>query len=118
MLDAEVRPFGVSVTVVAPGLFHTEMADRLGAYAVDPSSPYAVPFGRVVADGPSRLPTAGDPDDVAAAIEAVLRADDPPARVVVGDDAHVMAALVDGVDAEGLAAMLRDFVTRVSSTGQ
>lgn len=116
VLDAEVRPFGVRVTVVAPGLFRTEMSEALGSYEVDPSSPYAAAFGRVVADGPSRLPGAGDPGDVAAAIESVLRVEDPPARVVVGADATAMAALVDGLDAEGLARLLRDFVIGLTSS--
>jgi NAD(P)-dependent dehydrogenase (short-subunit alcohol dehydrogenase family) len=116
VLDAEVRPFGVTVTVVAPGLFRSEMTAALGSYEVDGASPYATAFGRVIADGPSRLPSAGDPDDVAAAIESILRAEDPPARVVVGADARAMAALVEGLDAEALARRLRDFVIGLTSS--
>jgi NAD(P)-dependent dehydrogenase (short-subunit alcohol dehydrogenase family) len=114
VLDAEVRPFGVSVTVVAPGLFRTGMSEALGAYAVDPASPYATPFGRVVAAGPDRLPAAGDPDEVAAAIESVLRSDDPPARVVVGDDARALVEQYGSLDAEGVAEVLRTYVRSLS----
>lgn len=98
------------VTVISPGLFLTEMAQSLGEQAVDPASPYAAPFGAMVASSPARLPGAGDPDDVAAAIESTLRADDPPARIVVGADAESVAELVGKLDADGLARLLREFV--------
>ena len=115
VLDAEVRPTGVSVTVVAPGLFLTAMAEALDSYTIDPSSPHATAFANLLAAAPARLPTAGDPDVVAQAIESVLRADDPPARVVVGDDARAMSDWLAGLDDESLATALRSYVQSLST---
>jgi NAD(P)-dependent dehydrogenase (short-subunit alcohol dehydrogenase family) len=114
VLDAEVRPSGVSVTVVAPGLFLTAMAEALGGYAIDPASPHAAAFANLIAAAPARLRAAGDPDVVAEAIESVLRAEDPPARIVVGEDAKAMSDWLAGLDDEGLAAGLRSFVQSLS----
>jgi NAD(P)-dependent dehydrogenase (short-subunit alcohol dehydrogenase family) len=110
VLDAEVRPFGVTVTVVAPGFFLTEMAASLPTYTRDRSSLYWAAFERLAEQSAARLESAGDPDDVAAAIETCIRAEDPPARVVVGADAAAMVELVDRIDTEELAAMLRAYV--------
>lgn len=41
VLDAEVRGFGIFVTVVAPGLFRTPMAGQLSSFPVAPDSAYA-----------------------------------------------------------------------------
>jgi NAD(P)-dependent dehydrogenase (short-subunit alcohol dehydrogenase family) len=107
VLDAEVRPFGVTVTVVAPGLFRTPMAEALPTYSVDPASPYADAIRALTQQAASRLDGAGDPDDVARAIADCVHGDDPPARVVVGDDAKQYAEMLRSVDAEQLSAMLR-----------
>lgn len=115
VLDAEVRPFGVSVSVVAPGLFRTPMAESLATYAIDATSPYRRAFERMTEQAPDRLPGAGDPDDVAAAIETCIHAEEPPARVVVGADARSMVALVESVDTEGLAALLRAYVIELGA---
>jgi NAD(P)-dependent dehydrogenase (short-subunit alcohol dehydrogenase family) len=115
VLDAEVRPFGISVTVVAPGFFRTEMAEAIGSFGVAADSPYRVPFAALMAAAPARLETAADPDIVAAAIVDVIAADDAPARVIVGEDAKVMQRLVDDADPEQLATMLRDMVRGLSA---
>lgn len=107
VLDAEVRPFGVTVTVVAPGLFRTPMADSLATYEIGDDSLYADAFRRLVAAAPARIDGAGDPDDVARAIVECVHADDPPARVVVGDDARQLAEMLRSIDAEQLAERLR-----------
>lgn len=111
VLDAEMRPFGITVTVVAPGLFRTAMSDALPNASVADDSPYAPAFARLAAAGAARLDGAGDPDEVAAAIEACVHADEPPARVVVGADAKSYAELIASVDAEQLAELLRRSVT-------
>ena len=108
--DAEVHGFDISVTVVAPGFFLTPMAQSLGD-AVEVHQPmYRTEIDAMQAGTPSRLASAGDPDTVAAAIEVCIRADDPPARVVVGADAGAMQKLVDDGTADDLAALLRSFV--------
>jgi NAD(P)-dependent dehydrogenase (short-subunit alcohol dehydrogenase family) len=110
VLDAEVHQFGISVSVVAPGLFRTAMATELTSFAVDGSSPYRAHFDGMLRQNEERLAAAGDPDEVARAIEACLRADRPPARVVVGADAEAMVALVHDTDADAFARLLRAFV--------
>ena len=110
VLDAEVRPFGVSVTVVAPGLFRTAMAEATGSFDIADDSPYRVPLEALRAGAPARIETAADPDIVAQAIEDAIEAEHPPARVVVGEDAEAMGKLLADGDAEQLASMLRAFV--------
>ncbi|HET6963449.1 MAG TPA: SDR family oxidoreductase [Acidimicrobiales bacterium] len=117
VLGAEVAASGIRVTVVAPGLFRTAMADELGRRAVDPASLYRTALERLRhADG-ERLAAAGDPDQVAAAVEECLLSDDPPARVVVGADAEGFERLLKNASPEELAAMLRDYVAQMSEPG-
>jgi NAD(P)-dependent dehydrogenase (short-subunit alcohol dehydrogenase family) len=111
VLDAEVRPFGVAVTVVAPGLFRTPMAEAMPTYELDPTSPYADALRNLTAQSAARIEDAGDPDDVARAIVDCVHGDDPPARVVVGEDAQRYLALLQSVDAEQLASLLREMVS-------
>ena len=115
VLDAEVHPFGISVTVVAPGFFRTAMAEALSDYAPAPDSVYAAAVATLTSGNDARLATAGDPDQVAAAIEACIDAPSPPARVVVGADAEAMVKLVESTDAESFAKLLRDFVAQLSA---
>jgi len=110
VLDAEVRPFGVTVTVVAPGFFRTPMAESTSTFEVNAASLYADALRNLKAQSGPRLDSAGDPDDVARAIAECVDADDPPARVVVGEDAKGYAAMLASVDAEQLAALLRQTV--------
>lgn len=118
VLDAEVHQFGISVTVVAPGLFRTEMAARLGEIAAPEGSNYTALIDSMRAANLTRLDSAGDPDEVAAAIEAALTADEAPARVVVGADAVAMADLVHSVDDDAFARLLRNFVAQLGAGGQ
>ena len=117
VLDAEVRPFGISVTVVAPGFFRTAMAEATGSFDVADDSPYAVPFAALMDGAPARIDTAADPDIVARAIEEVIGAGDPPARVIAGEDAKAMTKLLADGDPEHLSRMLRDFVRALIEQG-
>lgn len=110
VLDAEVRGFGVAVTVVAPGLYRTAMSQALLSFSVAGGSPYAAAFGALQRVNATRLPGAGDPDEAARVIEDCLRAADPPARLVAGDDAAGVDQAVRQAGAEGLARRLREFV--------
>lgn len=117
VLGAEVAAFGIRVTIVAPGLFRTAMADELGRRAVDAGSSYRVALeGLRTADG-ERLAAAGDPDQVAVAVEECLLSGDPPARIVVGADAEGFERLLRDASPEDLAAMLRDYVAQMSEPG-
>lgn len=113
VMDAEVRPFGAAVSLVAPGFFRTEMASGLADQPIPASSTYRRALEQLAAGVPDRLTTAGDPDDVAAAIEACLRSEDPPARVVVGRDAESMESLVRGGSTDDFARLLRDLVVQL-----
>jgi NAD(P)-dependent dehydrogenase (short-subunit alcohol dehydrogenase family) len=118
VLGAEVAPFGISVTVVAPGFFRTEMAESLSEERrIEPGSPYRTALEAIRASDVERLQTAGDPDDVAQAVERCLESETPPARVVVGADAQSFEQLVRGATSEEYAAMLRDYVAQLMSAG-
>jgi NAD(P)-dependent dehydrogenase (short-subunit alcohol dehydrogenase family) len=110
VLDCEVRSFGIKVTVVAPGLFLTPLAESLATFSAPSGSAYAKVLDAMIALQPARLAMARDPDVVALAVEDVLRADDPPFRVVVGADAKAMDKLVRDGTPQQLADMLRAFV--------
>ena len=110
VLDAEVHRFGIFVTVVAPGLFRTAMAQQLESFPIDPDSSYAPTLTAIREQNATGIEAAGDPDEVARAIEGCMLASDPPARIVVGADALEMDATVRQASAEELARMLRDFV--------
>lgn len=115
VLDAEVSAFGVRVTVVAPGLFRTKMAGALGGYDVADDSPYRDVFRAFTARERENWPRAGDPDDFAEVVERCIRADSPPARVVVGDDATEMQELVRTKTADEYADLLRGFMARLAA---
>lgn len=117
VLDAEVRRFGVTVTVVAPGFFLTPMAESLADFSPPDGSAYAQPFAKMIAQQPARLPAAGDPDLVAQAVQRCLDAEDPPFRVVVGADAEGMERLARDAGPEGLATLLRDYVESLGQNG-
>jgi NAD(P)-dependent dehydrogenase (short-subunit alcohol dehydrogenase family) len=108
-LAAEVKQFGIHVTVVSPGLFATEMVDQLATFGWPDASPYARVLEAMKAMQAERITTAGDPDEVGAAIAAVIADDEPPVRVVVGADAQALAAtgLDPNVYVPTSAAMVR-----------
>ena len=110
VLDAEVRGAGVTVTVVAPGLYGTAMAQALPSFGVTADSPYAAEFAALRERTLAALQRAGDPDEVAEAIEDCIRAAEPPARIVVGADALAMDKIIRQAGADDVARLLRDFV--------
>ncbi|HEX4862931.1 MAG TPA: SDR family oxidoreductase [Acidimicrobiales bacterium] len=118
VLGAEVRAFGIFVSIVAPGFFRTDMAAELGAAPVDPRSNYRDTLRAMRAEDTRRLDTAGDPDEVALAIEACINSAEPPARVVVGRDAMDFDKLVRESTPDDLAKMVQDYVAQLSALGQ
>jgi len=115
VLGAEVHPFGVHVTVIAPGLYRTAMSAQLPHFQVAGDSAYAAPFGALRARTVSTLQGAGDPDEVARAIADCIAASEPPARIVVGADAAELDKTAREASPEELARLLRDFVTGLTS---
>jgi NAD(P)-dependent dehydrogenase (short-subunit alcohol dehydrogenase family) len=110
VLDAEVHGFGILVTAVAPGLFRTAMAERLSGYGVGDDSVYSPAFRALHEGAAAELEQAGDPDEVARAIKACIRAADPPARLVVGADADEMERTARASSAEEIAVLLRESI--------
>lgn len=115
MLDAEVHQFGIFVTVIAPGLFRTAMAQQLQSFAIGADSRYAPVLTAMREQNAIGLDEAGDPDQVAGAIEDCILAGDPPARVVVGADALEMDTTVRQSTSDDLARLLRGFVASLQS---
>ncbi len=114
VLGAELHGTGVFVTVVAPGLFRTAMSEQLPCCQVADGSGYARAFEMLRSHNAAALESAGNPDEVASAIEDCIRADDPPARIVVGADGAAMEQAVRQSSAEDLAKLLREFVASLT----
>ena len=87
-LQAEVEPFGIRVLIVEPGAFRTGLFRPDAAYLSDEMPEYADTVGptRAYVRG-GHLEQPGDPVKAAAAIVAALDSDEPPLRLVLGEDA-------------------------------
>jgi NAD(P)-dependent dehydrogenase (short-subunit alcohol dehydrogenase family) len=114
VLGAELHGTGVFVTVVAPGLFRTAMSEQLPFCQVADGSGYARAFETLRGRNAAALESAGDPDEVASAIEDCIRADEPPARVVVGVDGAAMEQAIRQSSTEDVAKLLREFVASLT----
>jgi NAD(P)-dependent dehydrogenase (short-subunit alcohol dehydrogenase family) len=95
VLAAEMKPFGVNVTIVEPGGFRTDFAG-ISTRITEGNPAYAETVGKTAAmqrayDG--RQP--GDPDKAAKAIIDVSKAPEPPLRIVLGRDAYARAERTD-----------------------
>lgn len=86
-LAAELAPFGIKVTLIAPGSFRTAFAGRSIVIADKEIEAYATTSGRVrhgipKADGLQP----GDPAKAVAAMIAVVDSTQPPLRLALGED--------------------------------
>jgi NAD(P)-dependent dehydrogenase (short-subunit alcohol dehydrogenase family) len=117
-LRIELRPLGVSVSIVEPGSIATPIWQK-GAHRASELSEsfdseraahYASAVARFRKVALARGPGA-DPDAVAKAVEHALTADRPKARYLVGRDAHLRAWI------ERLPTRLRDRVLARALTG-
>jgi NAD(P)-dependent dehydrogenase (short-subunit alcohol dehydrogenase family) len=87
-LQAEVAGFGVRTLIVEPGAFRTGLFRPDAAYMSAAMPEYEETVGPTrayVRDGHGEQP--GDPVKAAEAIITALDADDPPLRLVLGEDA-------------------------------
>jgi NAD(P)-dependent dehydrogenase (short-subunit alcohol dehydrogenase family) len=117
VLNAEVRAFGIRVTVVAPGLFRTKMAQALGSYQVLDASPYRDVFRAYTAREREEMwPKAANPDDFAEVVERCIRDPEPPARIAVGQDAEAMEQLVRTKTGDEYAELLHKFMERLDAS--
>jgi NAD(P)-dependent dehydrogenase (short-subunit alcohol dehydrogenase family) len=103
VLNNEVKPFGVKVTIVEPGAFRTDWGGssmRLAPVHPDYDSTVGVMNRfRVEADGKQ----AGDPAKAAQVILSVVALDDPPLRLLLGKDALTHADRASTTRAEEAA---------------
>lgn len=85
-IGAEVRPFGIRVSIVSPGVFATGIGDKFWpASRVSDEPSYRETIEETVADW-NQIVTGRDPLLVATAIADCLHSENPPARVFVGRD--------------------------------
>lgn len=112
-LRLELRPFGIDVVLVEPGVINTNFADRsterLDHYA-DASSPYAPVFGHVDEMRARAEKMGVGPEVIARAIERAVRSRRPAARYVAPFKARVMLAFIRWLPTRWTDAMMRRMV--------
>ena len=87
-LRAELQPLGISVTVVEPGAFRTDFAGRSLAQSNTVIDDYAETAGKRRKEHDTMHGTQpGDPAKAAKAIIAAVESDEPPAFLLLGNDA-------------------------------
>ena len=102
-LAAEVRGFGIKVTAVAPGSFRTDWAGRSMVRAERSIDDYDAVFNRIREARLARNgKQAGDPARAAAVLLSLTEHDDPPTRMLLGNDAFDMVT-------KRLTALDKDF---------
>jgi NAD(P)-dependent dehydrogenase (short-subunit alcohol dehydrogenase family) len=87
-LREEVRPFGISVTIVEPGAFRTEFAgdkNMRPVRQIEAYRPVIKPVEDYLYGSDGRQP--GDPDKAALAMIQTVESADPPLRLLLGADA-------------------------------
>ncbi len=87
-LRGELQPLGVSVTVIEPGAFRTDFAGRSLAQSSTVIDDYAETAGKRRKEHDTMHGTQpGDPAKAAKAIIAAVESDEPPAFLLLGNDA-------------------------------
>jgi NAD(P)-dependent dehydrogenase (short-subunit alcohol dehydrogenase family) len=87
-LHGELKPLGISVTVVEPGAFRTDFAGRSLTQSSTVIDDYADTAGKRRKEHDTAHGTQpGDPVKAAKAIIAAVEADEPPAFLLLGNDA-------------------------------
>jgi NAD(P)-dependent dehydrogenase (short-subunit alcohol dehydrogenase family) len=87
-LHGELAPLGISVTVIEPGAFRTDFAGRSLRQSATAIDDYADTAGRRRKENDTMHGSqAGDPVKAAAAIIAAVEANEPPAFLLLGQDA-------------------------------
>ena len=87
-LRNELKPLGISVTVVEPGAFRTDFAGRSLTQSATPIADYADTAGKRRKENDTMDGTQpGDPAKAAEAIVTVVDSGNPPSLLVLGQDA-------------------------------
>jgi NAD(P)-dependent dehydrogenase (short-subunit alcohol dehydrogenase family) len=103
-LHGELKPLGISVTVIEPGAFRTDFAGRSLTQSSTVIDDYADTAGKRRKDRDTAHGTQpGDPAKAAKAIIAAVESDEPPAFLLLGNDAlstyrQLAAARLDTID--------------------
>ena len=107
-LAAEVAPFGIHVTNVAPGAYETPMITTVDTElaALDPSSPYRERHRTLLVRHAEMMRENPDASTVAEAIADAIHAEPPPGRVVVPAGSAATAGLRGSMRPEQLRALL------------
>jgi len=104
-LRAELQPLGISVTVVEPGAFRTDFAGRSLTQSSTVIDDYAETAGKRRKEHDTMHGTQpGDPAKAAQAIITAVESDEPPAFLLLGNDAlntyrQLAAARLDSIEA-------------------
>jgi NAD(P)-dependent dehydrogenase (short-subunit alcohol dehydrogenase family) len=101
-LHKELKPLGISVTVVEPGAFRTDFAGRSLTQSATPIGDYADTAGKRRKENDTMHGTQpGDPAKGAEAILAVVESAEPPSLLVLGQDAfNAFGAVAEAERAE------------------
>lgn len=87
-LRKEVAPLGITATVVEPGAFRTDFADRSLQQAAEPIADYAQTAGKRRKENDTVHGTQpGDPAKAAAALITAVESDEAPYMLLLGNDA-------------------------------
>jgi NAD(P)-dependent dehydrogenase (short-subunit alcohol dehydrogenase family) len=93
VLEKEVAPLGIHVTIVEPGGFRTDWGGS--SMTVHPvREPYRATVGRMAEYRDSATPP-GDPEKAAQAILKIADVPEPPLRLLLGSGAYAMARAAD-----------------------
>ena len=97
-LSHEVRPFGIRVTLIAPGDIRTSVTEnRVRAAAWTSDSPYASYAKRALEIQERDERHGGSPEEVAILLERIVRAHNPAPHYRVGPFFERVAAVLKGV---------------------
>ncbi|MFD3443642.1 oxidoreductase [Microbacteriaceae bacterium 4G12] len=114
-LRKEVAPLGITAMVVEPGGFRTDFAGRSLTQSAEPIADYADTAGKRRKENDTVHGTQkGDPAKAAAALIRVVKSDDPPYMLLLGNDASdgfraALDALRTEVDAWESVSRSTDF---------
>lgn len=88
-LAIEVRPYGIRVAIIEPGVIATPIFTKAQPIDLD-GNPYATPLRRMMKFFEAQLSQPTRPEAVAAVVQEALESDSPKLRYTVGRDAELL----------------------------
>jgi NAD(P)-dependent dehydrogenase (short-subunit alcohol dehydrogenase family) len=98
-LAIEVRPYGIRVAIIEPGVIATPIFSKAQALNLD-GNPYATPLRRMMKFFEAQLSRPTWPEAVAAVVQEALETDSPKLRYPVGKDAELLLKMRQQVSDE------------------